>query len=147
MSLKPTPGSGKSGTSRTRVVRSMATRGRLVHQSADVAAEEQVRKLLGALREVLQIAEGRLPPLCIPRPQRGRDHCLEQPTLAIGGRAEGAEVACADSESRERLARRGDVRVALGVDAMPFLDPRLEQSEVLELSRPIGRDASALAEL
>ena len=57
MSLKSTPGSGKSGTSRTRVVRSMpATRARLLDEAAGVAPEEKVGELLGVLREPLEVA-------------------------------------------------------------------------------------------
>src|SRR5215470_15400498 len=132
MSLKPTPGSGKSGTSRTRVLRSIAATGaRLLDQAADVAAKEQVGELPGALREALQIVDGGLAPLGVARAQCGRDHGLEQPALAIRRRAEGAQVPGVDPEPREGLAGGRDVDVALGVDALAFLDPRLEQPEVL----------------
>src|SRR5512142_1813325 len=94
MSLKPTPGSGKSGTSRTRVMRSIAaTSGRLIDQAANVAAQQQVRKLLGALREALEVTERFLPPLGVTRAQGRRDHRLEQAGLAVDGGAERAQVA------------------------------------------------------
>src|SRR5690242_1776457 len=87
MSLKPTPGSGKSGTSRTRVMRSIAaTARRLIDQATDVAAQQQVRELLGALREPLEVTESFLATLGVPRAQGGRDHRLEQPALAVGCR-------------------------------------------------------------
>src|SRR4029077_10023922 len=93
MSLKPTPGSGKSGTSRTRVVRSIpATRARLLHQVAHVAPQQQVGQLLGALREPLQVAERSLTALRAPRAQGGADHRLEQAALAVGRCTEGAKV-------------------------------------------------------
>jgi hypothetical protein len=64
MSLKPTPGSGKSGTSRTRVLRSIpVTAARLLDEAADVAAEEKIGELLGVLREPLQVADSGLPTL------------------------------------------------------------------------------------
>src|ERR1700751_1719413 len=70
MSLKPTPGSGKSGTSRTHVVRSISvTRARLLDQAADVAAKEQVGELLRALGEALEVGQGGLAPLLVARAQ------------------------------------------------------------------------------
>src|SRR4051812_914686 len=148
MSLKPTPGSGKSGTSRTRVVRSIpATRARLLHQVADVAPQQQVRQLLRALREPLQVAERGLATLGAPRAQGGAEHRLEQAALAVGRGAEGAQVPRFDPEARERLAGRRDLRVALGVDPLPILDARLEQPELLELAGSIGGDAGAVAKL
>ena len=127
MSLKPTPGSGKSGTSRTRVVRSIpATGRRLIDQTADVAAQEQVRELFGALREPLEIAERFLPALGVSRAQGRRDHRLEQAAFSVGCRAEGAQVARVDPEPREGLAGRGNIRLALGVDPLALVDTRLE---------------------
>src|SRR5256714_639836 len=122
MSLNPTPGSGKSGTSRTRVLKSIpATRARLLDEAPDVAAQEKVGELLSALREALEVAEGRLPPLHVARPERRCDHRIEEAALTIGRRAEGTQVARIDSEAGERLARCGDVRLALGVEPLPVL--------------------------
>src|SRR5690349_22828340 len=93
MSLKPTPASGKSGTSRTRVVRSICpTRARLLDQAPDVAAQQQVGELLEALRETLQVAERGLPAVGAAGAQSGPDHGLDEAALAVGGGAERAQV-------------------------------------------------------
>src|SRR5580765_2512515 len=147
MSLKPTPGSGKSGTSRTQVVRSISvTRARLLDEAADVAAKEQVGELLGALGEALEVGQSRLPPLLVPRAQGRRDHRLDEPALAVGRCAEGAQVAGVDPELGERLACRRDLGLALGVNTLAVLDPRLEQSEVLQLTSAVGGDAGTVAQ-
>src|SRR5207244_4206976 len=132
----------------TRVVKSIpATRARLLHQVADVAPQQQVRQLLRALREPLQVAERGLAALRAPRAQGWAEHRLEQAALAVGRGTEGAQVPRLDPEARERLAGRGDFRVALGVDPLPVLDARLQQPELLELAGSIGGDAGAVAEL
>src|SRR5262249_2989561 len=148
MSLKPTPGSGKSGTSRTRVVRSIpATCRRLIDQAADVAAQQQVGELLGALREPLEVTESLLPALGVPRAQGRRDHRLEQAALAVGCGTEGAEVARVDPELRKRFAGGGDVSLALRVDPLAFVDTRFEQTELLEPACLLDRDSRSVAEL
>src|SRR5690242_15439464 len=148
MSLKPTPGSGKSGTSRTRVVRSIpATGRRLIDQAADIAAQQQVRELFGALREPLEVTDSFLAALGVPRAQRRCDHGLEQAALAVGCRAEGAQVARVDPEPREGFAGGGDVRLALRVDSLALLGPRFEQTELLEPASLLDRDPRPVAEL
>src|SRR6266700_2158242 len=148
MSLKPTPSSGKSGTSRTRVLRSIpATRARLLHQVPHVTPQQQVRQLLRALCEPLQVTERGLPAFGAPRTQGRPDHRFEQAALAVGCRAKGAQVSRSDSEARERLARSRDVRLALGVDPLSALHARREQSELLELAGAPGGDAGAVAKL
>src|SRR5579884_11777 len=148
MSLKPTPGSGKSGTSRTRVVRSIpAMRARLLDEVADVAPQKQVCELLRVLRESLQVRDGGLPSLGAARAQGGCDHGFEEAALPIGRGAERPQVPGADPEARERLAGRRELRLTLGVESLPVLDPRLEQPEFLEFARTVDVDACALAEL
>src|SRR5262249_25363837 len=128
MSLNPTPGSGKSGTSRTRVLRSItSTRARLLDQVPHVAPQQQIRQLLSALREPLEIAERGLRAPRARGAKGGPDHRLEQAALAVGRGAEGSQVPRRDPEACERLARRRDVGVALGVDPLPVCDARLEQ--------------------
>src|SRR5215471_21069601 len=107
------------------------TRGRLVDEAADVAPEEQVGEILGALREPLQVTERRLPSFRVPRPQCRPDHCLEQIALPVGGRTERAQVTGVDPEAPERLAGSCDVGIALDIDALPLLHPGLEQPELL----------------
>ena len=72
---------------------------------------------------------------------------LEKAALAVGGGTEGAQVPRCDPETGERFARGGDVGLAFGVEPLAVLDSRLEQPELLELSRAVERDAGALAEL
>jgi hypothetical protein len=51
-----------------------------------------------------------------------------------------------DPEPGERLARRRDVGVGLGVDALAAFDARLQQSELLQLARARRRDPRPVAE-
>ncbi len=134
MSLKPTPGSGKSGTSRTFVLRS------ITGDLPNVAPEEEVGRLLGALREPLQIGERLATPVGVPGTERRPDHRLEQPRdsrsadvrkdLSVPGRA--------DPELPQRLARRRDVDVALGVGAATARDsrPRSARKSSSSFTRP-----------
>src|SRR5256714_4321110 len=146
MSLNPMPGSGKSGTSRTRVFRSIAVTRSLTGEFTAVAREEKLRKLVRRLGQRLEVFDPGTAALGVPRAERGRDERLEQPRLTVGGRAEGAQVTRSDSEAGERLARLRDVGVGLRVDALPALDPGLEQAVLLELPRARRGDARALAE-
>src|SRR5436305_51866 len=93
MSLKSTPGVGKSGTSRIFVRRSMLkTRALSLRQVSQVAPEEQRRELAGELCELLQVLQALSPALVASRTQRGCDELPEQSGLAAGGGAEGAQV-------------------------------------------------------
>src|SRR5438552_5130753 len=115
MSLKPMPGSGKSGTSRTRVFRSIAVTRSLTGEFTDVAREEELGQLVRRLGERLEILDPGAAALGIPGAERRRDERLEQPRLSVGGRAERTEMPRRDSEPRERLARLRDVGVRLRV--------------------------------
>ena len=88
-----------------------------------------------------------MPPLPAARAKRRRDHGLEQAALAVGRGAEGAQVPRSDPEARERVARRRDVRLALGIESLAVLQTRLEQPELFQLASTVGRDACAVAEL
>ena len=129
MSLKPMPGSGKSGTSRIFDLRSIIRR-----EPAHVAPEEQLGELLRRLPERLEVVDPGAAALRVPRAERRRDERLEQPRLAVGRRAERAQVPRRDAVARQRLARGGDVGVRLRVDALAALDARLEQPELLQLA-------------
>src|SRR5262249_11935429 len=76
-----------------------------------------------------------------------RDERVEQPRLAVGSRAEGAQMPRRDPVARERLARDRDVDVDVRVAALAALGARLEQAEVLELAGARRLDAGALAQL
>src|SRR5262249_25427811 len=112
-----------------------------------VAAQQEVREFLCVLREPLEVSESRLPPLGAPRAQGRRDHRLEEAALPVGRGAEGAQVPRPDAEARERLACRGDVGLALRVEALPALAARPEHPELRELAGAIGRAPGAVAEL
>jgi len=124
-----------------------ATRARLLDEAAGVAPEEKVGELLGVLREPLEVTESCLPPLRVPRAQGRCDHRFEQAALAVGRGAEGAQVPRVDPEAREHLARGGDVRLALCVDPLPFVETRLEQPELLELARASGQSTATPSRL
>ena len=136
MSLKTMPGFGKSGTSRILPRRSRALIGSATQPH--VAPEEELRELLRELGERLQVLEPGLAALGVARAERRRDELLEQRRLPVGGGAERAQVAGVDAEAREPPARRGDLRVALAVEALAALEPRLQQPELLELAREVA---------
>ena len=79
MSLKPTPGSGKSGTSRTRVVRSIRRHpARLLTSGGRSAATAGRRAPARSARARCRSPSAGLPALGVARPQRRADHRLEQ---------------------------------------------------------------------
>ena len=84
-------------------------------QAAETAPEQALRQLLRELAERLQVARALLPPLGVPRAERGRDRRLEQARLAVDGRAERAQVAGRDAEAGEPAADRRDLGIALAV--------------------------------
>src|SRR6266508_217117 len=141
-SLKPTPGCGQSGTSRIFSFRFTA----LAYEVAQTAPEEALRQILRELAEHLQVARPLLPPLRVARAERRRDRGCEQPGLAVGGRAERAQVSRRDAEAREPAADRGDLGVGLAVEALASRDPRRQQAVLLELAGQAPVDAGALAE-
>src|SRR4051794_4620890 len=147
MSLKPTPGSGKSGTSRIFVRRSIVELTSRPGHVPQVTPEQELRQLLRQLGEVLELLDPRLPALGVPRPQRRRDDLLEQRRLAVGAVPERAQVPRRDPITRELGAGGGHVGVRGAVELAVALLPRLEQAELLQLLRELGRDPGALAEL
>src|ERR671937_2033284 len=91
MSRKTTPFCGKSGTSRTLVLRSTAMSGR--DELPQLAPEEELRELLRQLGELLEILHAGLPTFGVARAQRRRDDGVQQARLPGRGGAEGAQVA------------------------------------------------------
>ena len=89
-----------------------ATCRRLIDQAADVAAQQQVGKLLCTLRESLEVTESLLSPLGVPGAQCRRYHDLEQAALAVGRGAKGAQVARVDPEAPECAIFLDDVTVS-----------------------------------
>src|ERR671937_859241 len=71
MSRKTTPFCGKSGTSRTLVLRSTAMSGR--DELPQLAPEEELRELLRQLGELLEVLHPGLPTFGVARAQRRRD--------------------------------------------------------------------------
>src|SRR5206468_10650643 len=117
----------------------------LTGESTHVAPEEELGQLVRRLAHRLEILDAGAAPLGVARAQRGRDHGVQQPGLPVGRGAERAQVPRRDAVARQRLARCRDVGVVLGVDALPALDPRLEEAEFLQLARAARIDAGALA--
>src|SRR5919199_4636024 len=145
MSLKTTPFCGKSGTSRTLVLRSTAISGR--DELPQLAPEEKLRELLRELGELLEVLHPALPPLRVAGAQSGRDDGFQQARFAGRGGAEGPQVAGRDAELREPRAGDRDVDVALAVELLPLVRVRLEEPVVLELTRKLAADPGAPAEL
>src|SRR5207253_705041 len=83
-----------------------------------------LRQLLRELAERLQVARPLLPPFGIARAESRRDRSVEQPRLAVDGRAEGAQMPRRDAEAGEAAADRGDLGVALAVQPLAGVDAR-----------------------
>src|SRR5438105_12371453 len=129
MSLKTTPGFGKSWTSRIFDFRSTGTaRSLRCREPSEAPPEQELRQLLCELPELAEILEPRLPALRAARVQRRRRDLPEQPRRALGGRLEGAQVPRGHAERRQPRAERGHVRVRLAVAAAL----RREQPELLQ---------------
>src|SRR3954454_2812298 len=106
MSRKRMPGRGKSGMSRTKAARSAGN-------LSEIPDEQQVLEVAGHRGEVLQRLDGLLAALGITGAQRGREDLLEQGGLAIGRRAEDAQVAPADAVAGQLGDRADDLALGL----------------------------------
>src|SRR5882672_5033546 len=146
-SLNPTPGVGKSGTSRIFVRRSVTARSLSQRRVSQVAPEEQRRQLARELGELLHVAERLLAALCVATAQRRREQLLDQRGLPAGRRAKRAQVARVDAVAHQLRACCSDVCVGLEVPLVARAPLRGEQAEVLELLRDARIDAGALAQL
>src|SRR5207244_12501544 len=71
----------------------------------------------------------------------------EQRRLTVRGRAERAQMPRLDPVPGEARAGDSDVGVAFREELLAVLDPRLEQSELLEILGELGRDPRAPAQL
>src|SRR5581483_5657871 len=111
------------------------------------APEEEGGELLRQLGERLEVAQPRRAPLGVPRAERRRHELVEQRRLAVGGRAEGAQVAGVGAVARELRADGGDVDVGLGVALVRARAARAEEAERLQVLREARRHAGAAAEL
>src|ERR671934_3551 len=138
MSRKTTPFCGKSGTSRTFALRSTAMSGG--DELPQLAPEEELRKLLRELCELLEVLHARLPPLGVAGAQRRRDDGFQQAGLPGRGGAERAQVAGRDAELREPRAGDRDVDVALAVELLALVRVGLQQPVVLELACQLAAD-------
>src|SRR5262249_26356170 len=103
--------------------------------------------LLCELGQRPQVVERRFAPIRVARPQRGTDELSEERRLAIGGRAERAEVPRADPVRRELRADRRDLRVARRVAPVSPTSARLEEPVLLELPHELRRRAGTLLDL
>src|SRR3954469_13440486 len=130
MSRKRMPGRGKSGMSRTKAARSAGN-------LSEIPDEQQVLEVRGHRGEVLERLDGLLAPLGIPRAQRRGKDLLQQRRLAVGRRAEDAQVAPAHAVARQLgdgaddlalgLVEVGDARAHLALDdavVLELLDQR-----------------------
>src|SRR5919197_892103 len=144
MSRKTTPFCGKSGTSRTLVLRSTAMSGR--DELPQLEPEEELRQLLRELGEVLEVLHPRLPPLRVAGAQRRRDDGFQQARLASRRGAEGAQVARRDAELREPRAGDRDIDVTLAVEPLALVRVGLQEPVVLELAGKLAADPGAPAE-
>src|SRR3954451_3238912 len=134
MSLKPIPGCGKSGISRTRARRSTATAARrLADDLAQVPDEQQVLQVRRHRGEVLERLDRLLAALGVARAQRRGEDLLQQRRLAVGRRAERAQVAPADAVACQLGHRADDLALGLVVVLGPGADLALDAPVLLEL--------------
>src|SRR3954470_21460151 len=134
MSLKPIPGCGKSGISRTRARRSTATAARrLPDDLAQVPDEQQVLEVRRHRGEVLERLDRLLAALGVARAQRRGEDLLQQRRLAVGRGPERAQVAPADAVAGELGHRAHDLSLGLVVVLRAGAVLALDDAVVLEL--------------
>src|SRR3954465_11997330 len=134
MSLKPIPGCGKSGISRTRARRSTATAARrLPDDLAQVPDEQQVLEGRRHRGEVLERLDRLLAALGVARAQRRGEDLLQQRRLAVGRGPERAQVAPADAVTGELRHRAHDLALGLVVVLRPGAVLAFDDAVVLEL--------------
>src|SRR3954447_15935373 len=133
MSLKPIPGCGKSGISRTRARRSTATAARrLADDLAQVPDEQQVLQVRRHRGEVLERLDRLLAALGVARAQRRGEDLLQQRRLAVGRGPERAQVAPADAVAGELGHRAHDLALGLVVVLRAGAVLALDAAVVLE---------------
>src|SRR5581483_3460082 len=88
-------------------------------QAPEIADEEQVLQVAADPRQALEVLERLLAPRLAARAEPRADELLEQRRLAVGGRAEYAEVAGGDAEPGELGRGAHDLEVGLVVDGPP----------------------------
>src|SRR3954469_2551525 len=137
MSLKTIPGLGKPGMSRTSARRVAAT-GALASASANdpaqIADEEQVLEVRRHRGEVLERLDRLLAALGVARAQRRGEDLLQQRRLAVGRRAERAQVAPADAVARKLGHGAHDLALGLVVDPAAVAQLALDDAVILELA-------------
>src|SRR4051794_13283750 len=145
MSRKRIPGFGKSGMSRTKAARSVLTSratfawkqsARSSLSSGDLAQvpdEQQVLEVAGDRGQVLQRPDRLLAALGIARAQRRGEDLLQQRGLAVGRRAEDAQVAPADAVARELGDRAHDLALGLVEVLRPGAHLALDDAVLLQL--------------
>src|SRR5207244_11264362 len=95
-------------------------------------------------REVLQRLDGLLAPLGIPGPQRRGEDLLQERGLAVGRRAEDAQVAPADAVARQLGDGADDLALGLVVVRRPGARLALDDAVVLQLLDQRRRGARLL---
>src|SRR4051812_6682981 len=134
MSLKPIPGCGKSGISRTRARRSTATAARrLPDDLAQVPDQQQVLEVRRHRGEVLERLDRLLAALGVARAQGRREDLLQQRRLAVGRGPERTQVASADAVAGELGHRAHDLSLGLVVVLRAGAVLALDDAVVLEL--------------
>src|SRR3954469_8278022 len=144
MSLKPTPGCGQSGFSRTFSARFTRACGRT---PAKRAPEEELTKALPELAQCLQVFHAGTAAVGIACAQRRPDDLFDEPGFPVRGGPEAAQMTRRDPELSEAAAGKGDVGVELRITLLASFGTRREQAELFELAGQPRVDARALAKL
>ena len=93
------------------------------------------------LAEGFEVRQASLSPLRIAGTKRWADDLLDERCLAVGRRAESAEMPRSDSELRQPAAGEGDLRVQLAITLLAGLGPRCQQSELFEDEDELATEA------
>src|SRR6188768_2697369 len=88
-------------------------------------------------RQALQALQRLFTAIRIARPQRGPEQRFEQICLAVGRRAEDAQVAGSDSEAGELVGGAHHFAVGLVVNGLALALLRLDDAEVLQLGNQL----------
>src|SRR3954447_5714645 len=114
---------------------------------AQVPDQQQMLEMRGDRGEVLERLDRLLAPLGIARAQGRREDLLEQRRLAVGRRAEDAQVAPADAVARELGDRADDLALGLVEVLRPRADLALDDAVLLELLDERGLGARLLEDV
>src|SRR5712692_1880202 len=137
MSLKTIPGLGKSGMSRMYCLRSKSTSDS-ARNLPQIPNEQQVLQMGRHGHEILEGLYCLLALLRVAGAQGRGEDLLKQCRLAVGRRAEHAQIAAADAVARQLGDRADDLALGLVVALHARTELALDHAVLLELAHELG---------